>query len=249
MIYASQNLYGIIVIDRNAVVDTWKLDILCNGIATDGKHIYLGDWSAILKLSMTGEPIDSIQVPGYDNIHTVNLWRDELLVSSTSNDSVYLGKERIFNSKEQGFKTFTYVNSAIPFRDATILISQRNPKNVILFDVDKRKIEKIIRLPYLHNQHHPIAYTDDLFLVSDGDGIIMFDADGKAIRKSPPMAWPRGIKVIGRTKVICVDRSSIMVWNPVTNILNMRIETPIQKPNAVAKHDDIGGALFDLVVV
>ena len=249
MILASQNLYGIIAIDNNwKINDMWNLNVLANGIAYHDGKIYLGDWKDIIVLDTKGKLLDRISGNGYDNIHTINFFHDQLLVSSTSNDRIYLDGETLFEPKNAGYRKFVYLNSAILWRDSTILISARIPRHVIFFDIDKRKVERILHLPFLSNQHHPVPYMDH-FLVSDGDGIVMFDIEGKPMEKSPPMAWPRGIKVLSRTKVLCVDRQSVMEWNPVTNMINHKIDTPIDILDNTTGNDYTGGALFDLVVV
>jgi hypothetical protein len=243
MILASQNLYGILASDGQRITDTIKHDVLANGIAYNG-HVYLGNWSSILETDANGKILNTISDNGYDNIHTINFYNGQMLVSSTGNDRIYLDKEIIFEPRTFGYRKFIYLNSAVHWQDATILISARLPRQVIFFDVDKRKIERILTLPYLSNQHHPTPYLDK-FLVSDGDGIVMFDIDGRPLKKSPAMSWPRGIKVVSRTEVWCVDRNSIMQWNPVTNRINRRIESPIR----ISGSEGNGGALFDLVII
>jgi len=246
MILASQNLYGIIAMDGHRITDTIRKDVLANGIAYHNGHVYLGDWSSIFEMDTGWNVINRIAADGYDNIHTINFYKDRLLVASTGNDRIYLDNEIIFEPRNFGYKKFIYLNAAVHWQDSTIIISARLPKHVIFYDVDARKIQRILALPYLRNQHHPTPYLDH-FLVSDGDGIVMFDIDGKPVLKSPPMQWPRGIRVINRTKVYCVDRNSIMEWNPVTNTINRKIESPIRISADAGKDEDNGGALFDII--
>ena len=251
-IYCSQNLFGVLVIDNWRVTDFYRHGVLSNGIALDGNGgLLLGDWSRILRLDSAGRHVSDMVVQGYDNLHTVNLWRGEVLAASTGNDRVFLGSECIFIPKEHGWKDFTYVNSAYPYHDDIILISLRHKHAVVFYDTGKRKVEKVLVLPFLHNQHHPVPFMEDLFLVSDGDGIVMFNEEGKFMQKSPPLNWPRGIKVLGRTKVLAVDRRGIVEYNPAVNRFMRRLDTPVPPPTEMVRGDErvTGGALFDLVFV
>ena len=249
--FISQNLFGVIAVDNWCVTDFYRHGVLSNGIAFDGNGgLLLGDWSRILRLDAGGRYTSTVEHAGYDNIHTINLFKGDILVASTGNDRVFLGGECIFIPKEHGWKDFTYVNSAYPYHDDIILISLRHKHAVVFYDTGKRKVEKVLVLPFLHNQHHPVPYMDDLFLVSDGNGIVVFNAEGRFIQKSPPLNWPRGIKVLGRTKVIVVDRRCIYEYNPVVNRFTRRVETPVPPPTEMKIGGEVvtGGALFDLVV-
>ncbi|MEM0011241.1 MAG: hypothetical protein QXT84_06070, partial [Candidatus Bathyarchaeia archaeon] len=169
--YCSQNLFGVIEINNWHATGFYRHDVLSNGIASDGgNELLLCDWSRILRLDRNGKHISDVVVRGYDNLHTVNLWHGEILTASTGNDSVFLGDECIFVPRDYGWRGFTYVNSAVGYQDDIILISMRNKRSVVFFDVAKRKVEKVIVLPFLNNQHHPVPYMNGLFLVSDGDG-------------------------------------------------------------------------------
>ena len=88
MILASQNLYGIISIDNWKIADTWSYNTLSNGIAYNDGRIYLSDWNDILVIDMKGKILDRISGYGYDNIHTINFFWEQLLVSSTSKDRI-----------------------------------------------------------------------------------------------------------------------------------------------------------------
>jgi hypothetical protein len=252
MIFASQNLYGILCCDGSRFTDFWKLDALSNGIAFDGSgELWLGDWQDILHIDRrSGEVIEKRHVDGWDNIHTLNFFHGEPLVASTGNDSVFLGNECIFKPKDMNIRDHAYVNAAIPYKDDTIVISLRRKKLAVLFDTANRKVEKVITMPFLHNQHHPTPFMDGLFLVSDGDGIVMFNEEGKPVQKSPRMDWPRGIKVVSRTKVWAVDRHGIVQYNPVLNTFTKKIDSPLPKPIEMKQGEDNiqASALFDLVI-
>ena len=242
----SQNLLGYVEFTELGVSNVKRMDILANGIARHGNDLYIADWSDIYNVT-TGE---KIHVEGYSNIHTVNVYRNQLLVSSTENDRVFLGKEEIFKPSDFGFKGFQYVNAAIPYTDSLILIGMRNPKIMLIFDVDKRKIERAIRLPYLNNMHHPTPYFDDMFLVSDGDGVVLFDMNGRPIIKSQQMKWPRGIKVVDKYNVYIADRDSVYLWNPVQNRIVRKWHGPYTVYQDRKVNNDVvtAGAFFDLIV-
>jgi hypothetical protein len=252
MIFCSQNLYGILLSDGNRFTNFWKLDALSNGIALDGSgELWLGDWQDILHIDRrTGALIERVHIPGVDNIHTLNFYDGQPLIASTGNDSVFLGKECIFRPRDMGIREHAYVNAAIPFTDGRIVISLRVKRLAVIFNVAERKVEKAIRLPFLHNQHHPTPFMGNMFLVSDGDGIIMFDEEGKFIQKSPRMDWPRGMKVMSRTKVWAVDRHGIVEYNPVLNRFMKRILSPLPKPIEMKEGENNiqAAAFFDLVV-
>ncbi len=100
-------------------------------------------------------------------------------------------------------------------------------------------MEKQIRLPYLNNMHSPTHYKDDLFLVSDGDGVVLFDINGKPIKKSPHMNWPRGIKVVDELAYV-VDRNTLYEWDVENNVITRSVHNTIQ--------EGLFGAFFDMVI-
>lgn len=238
--------------DGTRFTDFWKFDALSNGIAIDDSgEVWLGDWQDILHIDAgAGTVVERVHIPGIDNVHTLNFFRGLPLIASTGNDSVFLGKECIFRPRDMGLDGHAYVNAAIPFTEDSVIISLRARKLAVIFNVEQRKVEKTIQLPFLHNQHHPTPYMDNLFLVSDGDGLVIFDDEGRPVQKSPRLDWPRGIKVISRTKVWAVDRHGIVEYNPVINRFTKRILSPLPKPNEMkAGNENIqAAALFDLVI-
>ena len=250
MIYASQNLFGVLAIDNWGLSRLIHTDTLSNGIAMKDGLIYLGDWSDILKIDpLTGKVVGRIMSSGrYDNIHTINFYGDKLLITSTGNDRIYLDDEIIFSPKDYGYKQFIYLNSAVHWHDSIIIISARLPKHVILFDVDTKKVIKTFDLSRrIHNQHHPIPFND-MFAVSDGDGILLFN-EQKPVQKSPPLAWPRGIKQYDEDNIIGVDRKGVFMYNVPKNAITHRYDSPIEEPNSTMHPESkvIGTALFDLV--
>jgi len=249
-IYCSQNLFGIVQFDEYGVKNTLRLDILSNGLEMKNNEFYLADWSSVMKVDKSGKIIEMIKGEGWDNIHTVRKFRDQLLIASTGNDKVFLGNEIIFEPKNYGFRGFTYVNSAIPYTKSEILIEMRNLRTMIIFDIDRRKIERTVTLPFLNNMHNATPYYDDLFLVSDGDGIVLFDLEGRPVVKSEKMNWNRGIFVRDRYHVYTVDRNSVYEWNPVNNRVIRRWHGPYTVYQDVKVKDEVvtAGAFFDVVV-
>ena len=251
-ILCSQNLYGAVEFDRYGVRRTIKLDALANGMTMGNNGLlYLGDWSSIFVVDpSTGSVVDNVKGDGWDNIHTIRIFRDELLVASTGDDRAYLGKKVIFDPRKNiDAKSFTYLNSAIPLDDSRVVIGMRNLRLVVIYDVDHDKIDASVRLPFLNNMHHVTPYYDELFLVSDGDGVVLFDLNGRPYIKSPGMNWPRGIAVVDRRNVYVVDRNTLYLWNPVANRIERAWRSPLGIFKTMPVHNEqvVAGAFFDVI--
>ncbi|MEM3862422.1 MAG: hypothetical protein QXV17_06580 [Candidatus Micrarchaeaceae archaeon] len=233
MIICSQNLYGLVFFDDFEPVNYFFTGTHANGIAYKDGYIYLADYNSIQKIK-DFKIVETINGKGWDNIHTLFFDGNDMLIASTSNNRAYRNEELILQ-----FPQDHYHNSLIPY-DGGYVIGLRNPKVVLLYDKKEGKVVKEIRLPFLHNMHSATHYKDDIFLVSDGDGVVEFDIDGKPIKKSPHMNWPRGIKVVDEYAYV-VDRNMLYEWDVENNVITRQVRNPIQ--------ESLFGAFFDLVIV
>ena len=231
----SQNLFGFAVFEDFEPIDYTFLGIHGNGIAQKDGYIYIADYKDVLKVKYPNEVVEKIHHDGWDNIHTVFFDSDSLLVASTANNTAYRDGEVIL-----GFPGNHYHNSLIPYGQDYYLMGLRTPKTMLIYNKKEGKVEKEIHLPFLNNMHSPTHYKDDLFLVSDGDGVVLFNEEGKPIQKSPHMNWPRGIKVVDELAYV-VDRSSLYEYDVANNEISRRVENPV--------HRSSFGAFFDLVVI
>lgn len=234
MIICSQNLYGLVYFEDFEPIDYLFLGIHGNGIAEKEDVIWVADYKDVL-LFRKGDHkiIGKLSEKGYDNIHTLSFDGANLLVASTGNNTAFVNSDILLE-----FPQNHYLNSLIPWENK-YLIGLRNPKVMLIYDKKEQKVEKEVHLPFLNNMHSPTHYKDDLFLVSDGDGVVLFNMEGKVIRKSPPMNWPRGIKVVDELAYV-VDRNCLYEYDVENNYIVRKAENPIRKA--------VFGAFFDLVI-
>jgi len=229
----SQNLYGIVEFEDFEPVNYIRLNIHGNGIATKDDYIYIADYESIIKIK-NGKITERIHKDGWANIHTLFFDGDSMLISSTENNTAFRDGDIILK-----FPMDHYHNSIIPYGEYYI-IGLRGPKAVLLYNKKDNKVERAIRLPFLNNMHSPTHYKDDKFLVSDGDGVVMFDIDGKFISKSPHMNWPRGIKVVDEYAYV-VDRNRLYEYDIEHNTIIRSALNPVEQ--------SLFGAFFDVVVM
>jgi hypothetical protein len=142
------------------------------------------------------------------------------------------------------------VNSAIPWYDDIVLINERWSGTVMMYDIVKRKVIQRVVCPWLMNSHHPTPFGDTL-LISDADSIVQVDMNGKLLLRSPALFWPRGILVKSKQEVWVTDATALVRWNPESNAIEKRLESPIHQPQVwnkgpAPKATIVGGALFDL---
>lgn len=248
---ASQNLFGYWESDGTRVTRLHPVPVLANGLCAEDGRVYLGDWSDVRVLDRDGQTAEVLHTKA-QNCHTLRRLDGRLLIASTSNSSLVWGDEVVFRPGEFGLAPQPphgfYLNAAIPWRDDEVLLGLRSHRAVVFFDVVARKIRRAVALPFLRNLHHPTPFGADLFLVSDDASVVMFDQTGRPVLRSPEVRWPRGIWVESRTRVWVADRRGIVRWNPQTNALERRVDSPLPPPSSLPerKGDVVGGALFDV---
>jgi hypothetical protein len=247
---ASQNLYGAAVSDGRRFVRYYHHPILANGLAFHDGSLYLSDWSNLFRFPLSGGTPE--QLPSRaTNIHTLRFLDGKPLLASTQDGRVYWGDDVVFNPQDfpslQGQSI--YLNAAIPLEGHKILISLRARREIAVYDLDERKPDRILSVPFLRNQHHPTPYVDGYFLVSDDSSVVVVDFEKGPVSRSPPMKWPRGIWVENPTKVWVADRHGLVAWNPKTNRILRRVDSPVSNPTETKINGEtvIGGALFDVV--
>lgn len=252
-IVVSQNLYGALVtVDGRFWTRFYRHSVLANGLAVDGGSLYLADWSDLLKLSSTGDLVERIPTRA-SNIHTLRFLDGKPLLASTQDNRVYWGDEVVFDPKDfpvlQGQPI--YLNAAIPFKGHHVLLSLRARREVAIYDLDTRKPVRILSVPFLRNQHHPTPYVDGHFLISDDSSVVVVDFEKGPVARSPPMKWPRGIWVESPTRVWVADRHGLTGWNPRTNRIFSRLDSPVANPMETKVNGEavVGGALFGVVGV
>lgn len=231
--YCSQNLFGIVVFEDFEPVDYTALNIHGNGIAEKDGDLYIADYESIVRLH-DSKPVETVHKDGWANIHTLFFDGSDMLVSSTENNTAFKNGEVILK-----FPQDHYHNSLIPW-DEYYIIGLRGPKVMLLYNKKTEKVEKEIKMPFLSNMHSPTHYRDDLFLVSDADGVVVVDIDGRMIKKSPRMDWARGIKVVNGMAYV-VDRNKLYEYDPENNVIVRSVENPIEQ--------SLFGAFFDVVVM
>ena len=247
----SQNLYGALeTADGRRWTRFYRHSVLSNGLAVNHGHLYIADWSDLLKF--TDGEVERIPTRA-SNIHTLRFLDDKPLLASTQDNRVYWGDEVVFDPKDfavlQGKPI--YLNAAIPFHDHQILLSLRARRELAVYDLDQRKPLRILSVPFLRNQHHPTPYVDGYFLVSDDSSVVVVDFEKGPVLRSPPMKWPRGIWVESEARVWVADRHGLTGWNPRTNRIFARLDSPIANPMETKVNGEtvVGGALFDVVGV
>ncbi len=251
-IVVSQNLYGAVATDGHHWNRYFHQSVLANGLAVEGGHFYLSDWSDILKVSFDGKLVGRTPTRA-TNIHTLRFLEGKPLMASTQDNRVYWGEDTVFDPHD--FPVLRgqpiYLNAAIPLRDHQILISLRARREISIYDLDERKPVKVLSVPFLRNQHHPTPYMDGYFLVSDDSSVVVVDYEKGPVSRSPPLKWPRGIWVESPTRVWVADRRGLAGWNPRTNRIFAYLNSPIANPMETKVNGEtvIGGALFDVVGV
>ena len=248
----SQNLYGLLGSpDGTRFAEIHRHPVLANGLCAENGRVYLADWSDVLALDHSGRLVERVPTKA-QNVHTLRRHDGRFLIASTADASVVWGDEVVFRPQNFGFRPVPphgfYLNSAVPYRDSTILIGLRSHRAVVFFDVEKRKVERVIALPWLKNLHHPTGFGPDLFFVSDDSSVVLFGIDGKPLLRSPEIRWPRGIWVESRTRVWVADRRGISRINFQTNRIERRIDSPLNPPSSLPERagDVPAGALFDV---
>ena len=257
-LFVSQNLYGVLSSDGFSLAPLGPpLRVLSNGLACHQGSLYLSDWSDLLVLDpVSGALRERLPTPAR-NIHTLRFLKGRPLLASTADARVFWGEELLFDPRDHDIPPAPpygyYLNAAIPSPDgAEVLIGLRSHRAVLFLDLASRTLRTTVLLPFLRNLHHPTPYPhlsdEGLFLVSDDASVVLVDAEGHPLVRSPDIPWPRGILVEGRTRVWVASRRGLVRWNPIANQIDRRIDSPLPPPSSLPerKEDNPAGALFDV---